>query len=108
MSRLSRILKISKLSHRFYITNASSIMSKNKKGASKQPVSVSVGFFLHNSIIKINLKKLVSKLIKEAAAAAANNVDNSEKAIFLNKSGEICLSIQAKPGSKDTAIAGKF
>lgn len=74
-------------------------MSKNKKSGNKKPVIKSTRVYIQS--IRIMLRNY-----QEAAAAVAF-VDNSDKAIFLNKSGEICLSIQAKPGSKDTSIAGK-
>ena len=76
-------------------------MSKNKKSGNKKPVIKSTLVYILQSI-RITLRNY-----QEAAAASAVIVDNSDKAIFLNKSGEICLSIQAKPGSKDTSIAGK-
>ena len=82
-----------------FIRTKKQLMSKNKKSGNKKPVIKSTVVYNLQSI------RIMLRNYQEAAAAAAF-VDNSDKAIFLNKSGEICLSIQAKPGSKDTSIAG--
>ena len=41
-----------------------------------------------------------------SVAAAASSPQDTNKAIFINKSGELCLTILAKPGAKETVITG--
>jgi len=37
---------------------------------------------------------------------AENTLDNTNRPIYIDKTGKICLNIFAKPGSKENAIAG--
>ena len=40
----------------------------------------------------------------DAAAANSNNQNDSNNAVFFNRSGQLCVNIRAKPGSKENAI----
>lgn len=56
----------------------------------------------NNFSIKSQMSKNKSKLNGVSHEDSAHKNDNS--AIFLNKNGQICINVHAKPGSQETSI----
>ena len=78
------------------------------------PVAVFASFFNSNIALKIN--KMSKKASNQQSTSGGSKGSNAAKPdisgqpagpIFLDKNNETCLCIFAKPGSKDTAIAGE-
>lgn len=45
---------------------------------------------------------------KSQAASALVDEEPTDTAVFVNKKGELCLSIRAKPGANETRLIGMF
>ena len=56
-----------------------------------------------SQIIDLNLFYKKETLASTNAAQASNT--NQENAIFINKNGNFCLNISAKPGAKETVVS---
>ena len=62
---------------------------------------------LHFGTATTNMSKNSSKQPASSSSGISSNTssqNDSNKAAFVNKSGELCINVRAKPGSKDNAI----